>query len=60
MLSGKDAWPLFLWAMMQANFAVVFIVLGLMGDQVRLISERTRRAPLVIEAERVNFEKRLG
>jgi glycosyltransferase involved in cell wall biosynthesis len=33
----------------------LFFFLGLIGDQVRLISERTRHAPLVIEAERVNF-----
>ena len=28
---------------------------GLIGDQVRLIAERTRGTPLVIEKERVNF-----
>jgi len=27
----------------------------LIGEQVRMISERTRNAPLVIEEERINF-----
>ena len=37
------------------NFGALFIFMGLIGDQIRLISERTRRTPLVIERERVNF-----
>jgi hypothetical protein len=57
--SGRDGWPLFLWAIVQANFAILFIFLGLLGDQVRLISERTRGTPLVVEAERVNLPTRL-
>lgn len=36
-------------------FAVLLLILGLIGDQVRLIVERLRNMPLVIEAERVNF-----
>lgn len=36
-------------------FAVLLLFLGLIGEQVRLISERTRGVPLVIEAERINF-----
>ena len=36
-------------------FSVVMFFMGLMGDQIRLISERTRNVPLVIEDERVNF-----
>ncbi|HEY0623589.1 glycosyltransferase family 2 protein [Sphingomonas sp.] len=36
-------------------FAVLLLFLGLIGEQVRLISERTRNVPLVIEAERINF-----
>jgi hypothetical protein len=36
-------------------FALVFFFLGLIGEQVRLISEMVRNVPLVIEKERVNF-----
>lgn len=45
----------FIAMVIQAQFALLFGFLGLMGDHVRLISERTRRTPLVIERERVNF-----
>jgi glycosyltransferase involved in cell wall biosynthesis len=38
-----------------ALFAVVLLFLGLIGDQVRLIAERLRNVPLVIEDERLNF-----
>ena len=37
------------------QFALLFGFLGLIGDQVRLVSERTRNAPLVFERERINF-----
>jgi len=37
------------------QFGALFVALGVMGDQMRLISERTRGTPLVIERERVNF-----
>ncbi len=36
-------------------FAAVFFFLGLIGDQVRVIAERTRQVPLVLEKERINF-----
>jgi len=36
-------------------FAVLLLCLGLIGDQVRLLAERSRNVPLVIEEERVNF-----
>ncbi|ATY30878.1 glycosyltransferase family 2 protein [Sphingomonas psychrotolerans] len=36
-------------------FAVVLLFLGLIGDQVRMLAERSRNVPLVIEAERINF-----
>ncbi|HEX8057857.1 MAG TPA: glycosyltransferase family 2 protein [Novosphingobium sp.] len=42
-------------AVIQAQFALLFGFLGLLGDNLRVISERTRRTPLVIERERVNF-----
>ena len=36
-------------------FAVLLLCLGLIGDQVRLLAERSRNVPLVIEEERINF-----
>jgi glycosyltransferase involved in cell wall biosynthesis len=36
-------------------FAVLLLCLGLIGDQVRLLAERSRNVPLVIEDERLNF-----
>lgn len=36
-------------------FAVLLLFLGIIGEQVRMISERTRNVPLVIEDERINF-----
>ena len=38
-----------------ALVTLLFLFLGLIGDQVRLISERSRATPLVTERERVNF-----
>jgi len=39
----------------QTQLALLFIFLGLIGDQLRMVSERTREVPLVFEHERVNF-----
>jgi polyisoprenyl-phosphate glycosyltransferase len=36
-------------------FSVVLLCLGLIGDQVRLLAERMRNVPLVVEDERLNF-----
>ena len=36
-------------------FYVLLLCLGLIGDQIRLIAERLRNVPLVIEEERINF-----
>jgi glycosyltransferase involved in cell wall biosynthesis len=44
-------------AVMCAMFATLLLFLGLIGDQVRLITERTRNVPLVIEEARLNFPK---
>ncbi|MEN3951861.1 glycosyltransferase family 2 protein [Iodidimonas sp. SYSU 1G8] len=55
LISDHSAWPLFLWAIIEINVGVVLIFLGLLGDQIRLISERTRRTPLVVEKERINL-----
>ena len=35
-------------------FSVMLLSLGLIGDQVRLLAERSRNVPLVIEEERVD------
>lgn len=40
---------------LQLQLGAMFVFLGLIGDQIRLISERTRNTPLVIERERINF-----
>ncbi len=40
-----------------ALFSVMLMFLGLIGDQVRLLAERMRNIPLVIEQERLNFPK---
>ena len=46
---------LMILTVMFALFSMVFLFLGLIGDQVRLLAERMRNVPLVIEAERLNF-----
>ena len=45
----------FIAAVVQAELAMLFGFLGLLGDNLRIVSERTRRTPLVLERERVNF-----
>ncbi|OYY76198.1 MAG: hypothetical protein B7Y43_15985 [Sphingomonas sp. 28-62-20] len=40
---------------LEVQIALLFVFLGLMGDQLRLVSERTRQTPLVFESERLNF-----
>ena len=39
----------------QLQLTLIFIFMGLNGDQLRMVSERTRQMPLVFERERVNF-----
>lgn len=39
----------------ELQLALLFLFLGVLGDQVRMVSERTRGTPLVLERERVNF-----
>lgn len=36
-------------------FSILLLSVGLIGDQVRLLAERSRNVPLVIEEERLNF-----
>lgn len=52
---GGSALPWLVAGLIELQFALLFGFLGLIGDQVRLTSERTRGTPLVIERERVNF-----
>lgn len=52
---GRPIAGWFIAAVVQLEFALLFGFLGLLGDNVRIVSERTRRTPLVIERERVNF-----
>lgn len=47
-------------SVMFALFATVLLFLGLIGDQVRLLAERMRNMPLVIEEERLNFPPERG
>ena len=54
-LLGKPIASWLIAAVVQGELALLFAFLGLVGDQVRLISERSRQTPLVIERERVNF-----
>lgn len=42
-------------AMLEGQFTLLFLFLGLIGVQIRQISDRTRNTPLVLERERVNF-----
>lgn len=62
---GGAVWAAFvgasvqLWlfaAMLEGQFTLLFLFLGLLGVQTQLISERTRNQPLVLERERVNFQ----
>jgi hypothetical protein len=41
-------------------FSIMLLFLGLIGDQVRLLAERLRNVPLVIEEERINFPANRG
>jgi len=41
---------------LELQLGLLFGCLGLVGDQVRIISDRTRNTPLVVEKERVNFD----
>jgi glycosyltransferase involved in cell wall biosynthesis len=52
---GGPAWPLLGCAVAGGMFACLLLFLGLIGDQVRLIAERTRGVPLVVEEARINF-----
>ncbi|HEX7709618.1 MAG TPA: glycosyltransferase family 2 protein [Sphingomonadaceae bacterium] len=52
---GGPALALFAFGTGAGIFATILLFLGLIGEQVRIVSERSRNAPLVIEEERINF-----
>jgi len=52
---SRSASGLFIAAAIELAFAIIFVFLGLLGEQVRMISEMTRNIPLVTEKERLNF-----
>lgn len=54
MLEGPF-WALLGLALGFGCFAVLLLFLGLIGEQVRMLAERSRGVPLVIEEERINF-----
>lgn len=52
---GRPIAGWFIAAVVQFQLALLFGFLGLLGDNLRIVSERTRRTPLVLERERINF-----
>ena len=52
---GRSVQLWLLAAALEAQFCLIFGFLGLLGVQIKLISERTRNQPLVLERERINF-----
>ncbi len=57
---GRPIAGWFIATIVQVQFGLLFGFIGLLGDNVRIISERTRRTPLVVELERVNFPPDYG
>jgi hypothetical protein len=53
--TGRSVQLWMLSALLEGQFALLFLFLGLIGVQVGQISDRTRNTPLVLERERVNF-----
>ena len=51
--AGVGLWLIAL--LVELSAVMTFIFLGLMGEQIRLIAERGRNTPLVVEKARVNF-----
>ena len=52
---GRSVQLWLLAAMLEGQFMLLFLFFGLLGVQIRLISDRTRSQPLVLERERINF-----
>jgi glycosyltransferase involved in cell wall biosynthesis len=55
LVAGRGGGSWLVGALVEGQMALMFVFLGLIGEQLRLVSERTRQTPLVIERERVNF-----
>lgn len=55
MIVGQNPRMWLFATLLELQFGLLFLFLGLIGVQVRLISDRTRGTPLVVERERVNF-----
>lgn len=55
LFTGRSVQLWLLAAALEGQFCLLFLFLGLIGVQIKLISERTRNQPLVLEKERVNF-----
>jgi glycosyltransferase involved in cell wall biosynthesis len=55
LFTGHSVQLWLLSAMIEGQFCLMFLFLGLLGVQMALVSERTRNQPLVLERERVNF-----
>ena len=54
-LAGKPGWIAMLVGVQVGLFSLLALCLGLIGEQIRMIAERTRNVPLVTEQERLNF-----
>lgn len=54
-LVAGPLWPLLGLTLAFAMFGVLLLFIGLIGEQVRMLAERSRNVPLVIEEERLNF-----
>ena len=54
-LTGRPVATWLIGSAVELQLGLLFIFLGMIGDQLRLVSERTRETPLVVERERVNF-----
>ncbi len=54
-LLRKPGWIAMLVGVQVGLFAILALFIGLIGEQVRVLAERTRNVALVIEEERVNF-----
>lgn len=57
---GGGYWPWLILSVQFGLFATNFLFMGLLGEQIRMIADRTRKVPLVIEQERLNFPPDAG
>jgi len=54
-LSGKPSATIGWLTLGVGGFGMIMLALGLISEQLRLVAERSRNVPLVIEEERINF-----